>query len=381
MPARARVTNGGPQTMAELLADAEEEERSLRPLRSGETVEGTVAGISGDEVLVDLGGRSAGVLSLREANAALGAPLEPGDSVLALVVQSEGPQGNAVLSLRRARRARRWGELAELQASGALIEAPVVDANRGGVVVDVGVRGFVPLSQLASLGALERPTEGAAVPDVVRALVGKGLTLKVIEVDERRDRLILSEKAALQEQRRQRKARAAAQLSVGDILDGSVTHVTGFGLFVDVGIADGLVHRSEITWDKGLNPLAVHRVGDHVRVVVTAIDPEKERISLSIKRLADDPWTRVGSAFVEGGVYEARITRLMAFGAFARIGDGLEGLIHVSELAPHRVAQPADAVKVGDQVRVKIVGIDPERRRLSLSIPQAEGQNSPTPNV
>jgi small subunit ribosomal protein S1 len=203
----------------------------------------------------------------------------------------------------------------------------------------------------------------------------------VIEVDERRDRLILSEKAALQERRRQRKARAAAQLQVGSVLEGTVTHVTGFGLFVDVGIADGLVHRSEITWDKGLNPLAVHRVGDHVRVVVTAIDPEKERISLSIRQLVDDPWTRVGSAFVEGGVYEARITRLMAFGAFARIGDGLEGLIHVSELAPHRVAEPADAVAVGDQVRVKIVGIDPERRRLSLSIRQAEDQNSPSPNV
>ncbi len=367
--------------MAELLADAESEEGTLRPLRSGETVEGTVAAISGDEVLVDLGGRSAGVLSLREANTALDEPLEPGDTVLALVVQPEGPQGNTVLSLRRARRARRWQELANLQSSGEVIEAPVVDANRGGVVVDVGVRGFVPLSQLASLGALERPAESALVPEPVRALVGKDLTLKVIEVDEKRNRLILSEKAARQELRRQRKAHAAAQLQVGNVLEGTVTHVTGFGLFVDVGIADGLVHRSEITWDKGLNPLAVHRVGDHVRVVVTAIDPQKERISLSIKQLADDPWTRVGSAFLEGGVYEARITRLMAFGAFARIDDGLEGLIHVSELAPHHVAEPADAVQVGDHVRVKIVGIEPERRRLSLSIRQAETQNSPNPNV
>jgi small subunit ribosomal protein S1 len=371
----------GPQTMAELLADAEEEERSFRPLRSGETVEGTVAGITGDEVLVDLAGRSAGILSLREAHVALGEPLEVGDTVLALVVQPEGPQGHAVLSLRRARRARRWQELAEMQKSGEVIDAPVIEANRGGVVVDVGVRGFVPLSQLASLGALERPTESVAVPEAVRALVGMDLRLKVIEVDEKRDRLILSEKAARQELRRQRKAQAAAQLNVGDVLDGTVTHVTGFGLFVDVGIADGLVHRSEITWDKGVNPLTVHQVGDHVRVVLTAIDPEKERISLSIKQLADDPWTRVGSEFVAGGVYDAEITRLMAFGAFARIGDGLEGLIHVSELAAHRVAEPADAVRTGDHVRVKIVGIEPERRRLSLSIRQAEGPDSPNPNV
>lgn len=371
----------GPQTMEELLAEADREEQAFRPLRSGETVEGTVAGITGDEVLVDLGGRSAGVLSLREANASLEESLEVGDKVFALVVQPEGPQGHAVLSLRRARRARRWQEMAEKQRSGEVLQAPVVEANRGGVVVDLGVRGFVPLSQLASLGALDRQTEGEAVPGAVRALVGKELTLKVIEVDEKRNRLILSEKAATQEMRRQRKARAAAELNVGDVLEGTVTHVTGFGLFVDVGIADGLVHRSEITWDKGVNPMTVHQVGDRVRVVVTAIDPEKERISLSIKQLADDPWTRVGTEFAEGGTYDAEVTRLMAFGAFARIGDGLEGLIHVSELAAYRVAVPSDAVQVGDRVRVKIVAVDPERRRLSLSIRQADAQSAQSPNV
>jgi len=379
MPATAAVT---PQTMAELLAEVEREEEAFRPLRSGETVEGTVAGVSGDEVLVDLAGHSAGVLSLREANASLNEPLEIGDTVFALVVQPEGPQGHAMLSLRRARPIRRWQEMAQMKETGEVIAAPVVEANRGGVVVDLGVRGFVPLSQLASLGALDRPDTGeGGVPGAVRALVGKDLTLKVIEVDQKRNRLILSEKAATQELRRQRKARAAAQLSVGDVLDGTITHVTGFGLFVDVGIADGLVHRSEITWDKGVNPMTVHSVGDRVRVVVTAIDPEKERISLSIRRLTDDPWTRVGQEFTEGGTYDAEITRLMAFGAFARISDGLEGLIHVSELAAHRVAEPADAVQVGDHVRVKIVGIDPERRRLSLSIRQADGRNAQTPNV
>ena len=377
------VPDRGPQTMAELLAEAEREEQSLRPLRTGETVEGTVAGITDDEVLVDLAGRSAGVLSLREASTSLDDPLEVGDTVLALVVQPEGPQGHAVLSLRRARRARRWQEMAEKQKNGEVLAAPVVEANRGGVVVDLGVRGFVPLSQLVSLGALDRATEGQEVPQAIRALVGKDLTLKVIEVDPKRNRLILSEKAATQELRRQRKARAAAQLHIGDVLDGVVTHVTGFGLFVDVGIADGLVHRSEITWDKGVNPMTVHHVGDAVRVAVTAIDPEKERISLSIKQLADDPWTRVGAEkeFAEGGTYDAQITRLMAFGAFARIGEGLEGLIHVSELAPHRVAEPSDAVRVGEHVRVKIVGIEPDRRRLSLSIRQADGENSPSPNV
>ena len=375
------MTDRGPQTMAELLEEAEQEERAFRPLRSGETVEGTVAGISGDEVLVDLAGRSAGILSLREASAAQPQPLKVGDTVFALVVHPEGPQGHAVLSLRRSRGARHWQELAQMQQSGVVVAAPVVEANRGGVVVDVGVRGFVPLSQLASLGSLERPTEGDLVPDAVRSLVGKQLTLKVIEVDQKRNRIILSEKAATQELRRQKKARAAAALHVGDVLDGTVTHVTGFGLFVDVGIADGLVHRSEITWDKGVNPMTVHQVGDAVRVVVTAIDTEKERISLSIKQLTDDPWTRVGTQFAEGGIYDAEITRLMPFGAFARIGEGLEGLIHVSELAAHRVGEPGDAVQVGNKVRVLVVGIDQERRRLSLSIRQADERFSQSPNV
>ena len=367
--------------MAELLEEEEREERAFRPLRSGETVAGTVAGISGDEMLVDLAGRSAGVLSLREANASQAEPLSIGDTVLAVVMQPEGPQGHAVLSLRRARGGRRWHELAEKQRAGEVMTAPVVEANRGGVVVDVGIRGFVPLSQLASLGALDRSAESEGVPDAVRSLIGRELTLKVIEVDHERNRLILSEKAAAQELRRQKKARAAAELHVGDVLDGRVTHVTGFGLFVDVGIADGLVHRSEITWDKGVNPMTVHQVGDAVRVAVTAIDPEKERISLSIKQLAEDPWTRVGTQFAEGGVYDAVITRLMPFGAFARISDGLEGLIHVSELAGHRVAEPGDAVEVGDTVRVKLVAVDQERRRLSLSIRQAEGPISQSPNV
>ena len=373
--------DAGPQTMAELLAEAEREERSFRPLRSGETVEGTIARITGDDVLVDLAGRSAGVLSLRDASASLGDPLAVGDTVLALVVQPEGPQGHAVLSLRRARGAGRWQELAEKQRSGEVIAASIVEANRGGVVVDLGVRGFVPLSQLASLGALERPAESEGVPQALRALVGTVLTLKVIEVDQKRNRLILSEKAATQELRRQRKARAAVELTVGDVLEGTVTHLTGFGLFVDVGLADGLVHRSEITWNKGVNPMTVHAVGDRVRVVVTTIDPERERISLSIKQLAHDPWTRVGADFAEGGTYDAVITRLMAFGAFARIGDGLEGLIHVSELADHRVAEPGDAVQVGNKVRVKVVGIDQERRRLSLSIRQADRPSSQSPNV
>ena len=362
-----------PETMAELLAAEELEQHAFRPLRTGEIVEGTVASISGDEALVDLGGRSAGVISLREASADGDEALAVGDHVYAFVVQPEGPAGNVVLSLRRARREKRWAQLADSQKRGEVLEAPVLEANRGGVVVDVGLRGFVPLSQLASLGALERSTDGRTdVPEAVKALTGKRISVKVIEVDPKRNRLILSEKAALQEVRRRRKAQAATELKDGDVLEGTVIQVTGFGLFVDIGVADGLVHRSEVTWDKAVNPTSLYSVGDTVKVVVTGVDAERQRISLSIKRLAEDPWARVGTEFVQGQDADATITRLMPFGAFARLADGLEGLIHVSELAPYRVGTPGDVVQPGDAVRVRVVGIDPERRRLSLSVRQAE---------
>jgi small subunit ribosomal protein S1 len=265
---------------------------------------------------------------------------------------------------------RRWLDFRELERSGEVIEAPVTEANRGGVVVDVGLRGFVPLSQLSSIGAIDRSDE-ARVPGAIRELVGRKLPLKVIEVDQKRNRLILSEKAAAQAIRRKRKAQAAAELNEGDVLEGTVTQITGFGLFVDVGVAEGLVHRSEVTWDKAVDPLGIYEPGDAVRVQVTGIDRERERISLSIRRLVDDPWRPVGTEFTQGADVDATVTRLMPFGAFARIAEGLEGLIHISEMADGHVDQPSDAVQVGQQVRVRIVGIDPERRRLSLSIRQA----------
>ena len=357
--------------MEELLASADADERSLRPLRPGEVVEGTVASISGDEVLVDLGGRSAGVLSAREASAE-GISLATGEHVIASVLQPEGPDGRVILSLRRARNRRQWSRMSELVKSGEVIEAPVVEANRGGLVVDVGLRGFVPLSQLATVGNLAPAGEGGAVPDALRAFVGKRLPLKVIEADARRDRLILSEKAAAQHLRKERKARAAEQLAEGDVLDGIVASVTTFGVFVDVGVADGLVHRSEITWDKGVEPTTLHKAGDPVRVKVVGIDRERQRISLSIKQLAEDPWARAVRELRLGETVPATITRVMPYGAFARIGPGIEGLVHVSEIADHRIATPDEVVHLGDAVRVRLVSIDPERRRISLSMRQAE---------
>lgn len=350
-----------PETMEELLA-SETSEQALRPLRSGETVEGTVASISGDEATIDLGERPAGVLPLRDSGAD---QLGVGDVVSATVVQAEGPDGRVVLSLRRSRARRQWTRAEDLQRSGEIVDATVIDANRGGVVVDVGMRGFVPLSQLGSVGAIDTTQEG--VPEQVRALVGTTLRLRVLEVDPKRDRLILSEKAATQQLRRERKAQGAATLKDGDVLEGTVVSVTSYGVFVDVGVADGLVHRSELTWQKGVEPTSLFSVGQHVRVVVVGIDQERQRISLSIKRLAEDPWELFVRTASAGQTVPATVVRIMPYGAFARVAEGVEGLVHVSELAAHRIADPSEVVRVGDTLPVKIVSIDTERRRLSLS--------------
>ena len=325
-------------------------------------MEGTVASISGDEATIDLGDRPAGVVALREAGAD---QLGVGDAVTATVVQPEGPDGRVVLSLRRSRSRRQWSEMEELLRSGKIIDAPVIDANRGGVVLDVGLRGFIPLSQLGSIGAID--TDQAGVPQAVRALVGQSLRVRVMEVDPKRDRLILSEKAATQQLRRERKAQGAIQLSEGDVLEGSVVSVASYGVFVDVGVADGLVHRSEITWDKGIEPTSLFTVGQPVRVMVIGIDRERQRISLSMKRLSDDPWERFMRDVQVGQTVPATVTRVMPYGAFAKVVDGVEGLVHVSELVDHRITDPGEVVRAGDVVPVKIVSVDTERRRLSLS--------------
>ena len=359
------------ETMEELLAGIQEDEHTLRPLRPGEVVEGVVASVSGDEALVDLGGRSAGVLSLREASAE-GTDVAVGDTVVAAVVQAEGPDGRVVLSTRRARGRRQWSRMIELHKTGEVVEAEVVEANRGGLVVDVGLRGFVPLSQLASVGSITA-TERGSVPEALRAYVGKRLPLKIIEADPRRDRLILSEKAAAQQLRRRRKEEASSELMEGQVLQGTVVSVTTFGVFVDVGAADGLVHRSEITWDKGIEPTTLCHTGDTLRVLVTGVDRERGRISLSIKRLEEDPWARAVSELALGTEVEATVTRVMPYGAFARVPIGIEGLIHVSEIASRRIATPTELVRPGDVVRVRVVAIDPDKRRLSLSMRQGAG--------
>ncbi|HEU0168720.1 MAG TPA: S1 RNA-binding domain-containing protein, partial [Chloroflexota bacterium] len=331
-------------SMGDLL---EESERHLQSLRPGQVIEGWVAHVDPEEVLVDIGMKSEGVVSGRE----LGNPeelerLHVGDKVLVAVVQPENAEGRPVLSLRRAQAESGWRHAEELFDSGEIVEAPVVDFNRGGLIVDVGVRGFVPISQIADLRREPRASDeqqgvDEATLQKLQAMVGRTMAVKIIEISRPRNRLIVSERAAVQEQRGKRKEALLADLRPGDIRHGRVTSLASFGAFVDLGGADGLIHVSELSWTRVAHPNEVVEAGDEVDVKVLNIDPETKKIALSLKQAQEDPWVQIVSEMRVGEIVSATITRLTKFGAFARLQGGIEGLVHISELSDRRISNPA----------------------------------------
>lgn len=345
----------------------------FRNLQRGEVVEGVVVKARHDEVLVDIGRKSEGIVPPRELEelAREGAPpLKMGDQVFAIVLQPENAEGYAVLSIRRARAEQHWRRAKQAHDRGEVLEGPVVDYNRGGLIVDLGVRGFIPISQV---NALRR--EGGARPEgdeetVARlaAMVGKTIQFKVIEINRPRNRLILSERAAAQEQRSRRKDALLSELRVGDVRWGRVSGLCEFGAFVDLGGADGLIHVSELSWQRVSHPSEVLRVGQEVEVSILSIDPEGKRIALSLKKARPDPWETVQHELHEGQILPVTITKVLKFGAFARLPNGLEGLIHVSELSDRPVVNPQSVVAVGDAMRARVVSIEPARRRIGLSL-------------
>ncbi len=355
----------------------EESERHLQSLRPGQVIEGWVAHVDPEEVLVDIGMKSEGVVSGRE----LGNPeelerLHVGDKVLVAVVQPENAEGRPVLSLRRAQAESGWRHAEELFDSGEIVEAPVVDFNRGGLIVDVGVRGFVPISQIADLRREPRASDeqqgvDEATLQKLQAMVGRTMAVKIIEISRPRNRLIVSERAAVQEQRGKRKEALLADLRPGDIRHGRVTSLASFGAFVDLGGADGLIHVSELSWTRVAHPNEVVEAGDEVDVKVLNIDPETKKIALSLKQAQEDPWVQIVSEMRVGEIVSATITRLTKFGAFARLQGGIEGLVHISELSDRRISNPAQVVQEGENVQVKVTSIDVPRRRLGLSLRQA----------
>ena len=339
-------------------------------LRRGEIVEGMVMGASPDGLIVDVGTKTEAIIpasEMRSLGADGPARLKAGDTVRVMVLQPASGEGHAVVSLDRARGEEGWDVLQERFNSGEIFEAQVADHNRGGILVNVeGVNAFIPLSQVDSV----RRDDPDAVTQLSN-LVGKSIMLKVIELNRKRNRVILSERAAMAEHRKEQKDKILDELNEGDIREGTISSITDFGVFVDLGGADGLAHMTELTWERGKKAKDIYNVGDPVKAYILKVDRETKKISLSLKRAQPEKWDGTVGRFVIGQILIGRVTKLMAFGAFVRLDGPVEGLIHISELSSRRIQHPKEVVKEGDVVPVKLVRIERDRHRLGLSLRQA----------
>ncbi len=350
-------------------------------LKQGQIVSGTVIRINPNEIIVDIGAKCEGIVpgsELERMSPADRDAIHAGDEVLVYIVNPEDDNGNIILSLSRAQIARDWREAQRLLESQDIIEIQVTDCNRGGVIVLMGkVRGFVPGSQLALSRVANQSAAGSGSEDRWAALIGETLKLKVIEVDQKRNRLILSERAAIRDWRESQRKRLLNELTEGDVRRGRIINLVDFGAFVDLGEIDGLVHLSELSWRRVAHPREVVEVGQEVEVYVLGVDRERQRVALSLKRLQPDPWVSIEERYQEGQLVEAIITRLTKWGAFASIvGDeAIEGLIHVSELDDGPIVHPRDVVQPEQVVTLRVIGVDATRHRLALSLKQvAKGE-------
>ncbi len=360
-------------TMQGLMSDAASE---FRTLQRGDVVEGVVVSADRDGILVDVGTKSEGMVPAGEAQGLLDhGEVHVGEEILVYVVQPEDQDGHVVLSVNRARAERGWRTMQHLFEDGRIFEAEVIDHNKGGLIVNAdGVRGFIPLSQVAGV-RLDGSTEDE-VRDKLASMVGQTIPVKVLEINRRRNRLILSERQAVQERRGLRKEQLINELKEGEVRHGRVSSLCDFGAFVDLGGADGLVHLSELAWRQVSHPREVLQVGQEVDVYVLNVDREKKKIALSLRRLQPEPWTTIADRYHPGDVVEGTITKLATFGAFARVEDGIEGLIHISELGDGHIVHPRNVVKEGDRVTLRVLRVEPERRRLALSLRQVEQPDS-----
>ena len=359
------------QTMAALL---EAEPIAYPRLRRGEIIEGLVVGSDREGILVDIGAKSEGIIPPQEMHCLrpIGpSQLKEGERVIAFVLQPETPDGQIILSLDRARGEKGWRVLQEYSDQGKVIEASVSGYNKGGLLVIVkGVSAFVPLSQIVS----ERPDRASpeATEQALASWVGRTILLKVIELNRRRNRAILSERAALQEKRAIQKEHLLEELKEGNVKRGRITSIRDFGVFVDVGGADGLVHLSELSWERTpKSPHEMFRVGQEVDVYVMRVDQQAKKIALSVRRAQPEQWEDTASNYRTGQIVTGQVTKLATFGAFVRLDGPIEGLIHISELAERRIGHPEEIVREGDLVPVKIVRIEHDRHRLGLSLRQA----------
>ncbi len=394
----------------------------LKPLSRGDIVEGIVMRSDGDGILVNIGHKAEGIIPPGEMRSTTREGVESpklGDEIVVFVIKGEAGENGAVLSIDLALGEKGWRVLEKAAESGEVLTGIILGFNRGGTVVEVeGVQGFVPMSQLVSIsrdmfrqfqqppvpepaeaveGNADAVTDGASEGEdetdgeVVSQVeekppeppkeppenqhLGQELKLKVLEVNRGRNRAILSERQAVQEQRAERKSKLVEELREGEVRRGAVTGISSFGAFVDLGGADGLVHISELSWSPVRSPDEIVKVGQEVDVFVLRVDAVNMKIALSLKRLQPEPWETINEKFQVGDMVDATITKITDFGAFARVKDSIEGLIHISELTSRMIQHPREVVQEGDDVRLKILRIEPERRRLGLSLLQSEGED------
>jgi small subunit ribosomal protein S1 len=342
-----------------------------RPER-GEIRDGIVLRVDNNEIILDIGVKLDAVVpstDLERLETDEISSIQVGDEIPVYILSTEDPSGRIIASINMAKSQEDWAEAEKLMESGDIVDGEVTGYNKGGLIVPFGrLRGFIPASQV--MGLVQRTDSGDRT-DRLEQMVGKQLKLKVVEVSQKRRRLILSERAAMKEWRAENKSRLLDELATGDVRKGVVTNLMNFGAFVDLGGADGLVHVSELSWQRVKHPKDVLQVGQEVEVYVLSVDKTDERIALSIKRLQKDPWNEVASQYNVGDLVEGEITNLTDFGAFARIADGVEGLIHISELSNDKIEHPREIVHRGQRLTVRVISIDSERQRIGLSLKRA----------
>jgi small subunit ribosomal protein S1 len=334
----------------------------------GDVVKGKVVRIDKDEVLVDIGYKAEGVIPSNELSIRKSVDpheeVELGEEIDALVLTKEDAEGRLILSKKRARFEKAWRKIEVAADSGEPVEGSVIEVVKGGLILDLGVRGFLPAS-LVDIRRVHNLDE----------FMGQTLECKVIELNRSRNNVVLSRRAVLEEERKEVREQILGRLEPGQVVEGKISNIVDFGAFVDLDGIDGLIHISELSWSHVNHPSEVVSIGDTVRIKVLDIDRDRQRISLGLKQTQEDPWQRVISTHRSGDVLEGSVTKVVAFGAFVEILPGVEGLVHISELADHHVENPSEVVEPGSKLNVKILEIDEERRRLSLSIKRVEGQN------
>ena len=359
--------NNNNQTMESLL---KEQDLNVDLPQSGEIRTGVIASISPSQILVSIGAKSEGVVSGRELEQLTAEErevLKVGQEVHVFVINPEDANGNVVLSLKRAQEQISWDNVEKLMANDEVVESKIIGFNKGGLIAGVeGLRGFVPSSQIS---AMRRSQSTGDTPEQRwQKMIGQPITVRVIEVDRERRRLILSERAASTESRQSIKERVIEELEEGKVYTGRVTSLANFGAFININGADGLVHLSELSWEHIDHPREVLEVGQEVKVKVINVDREKKRIGLSVRALQEDPWRARVEKYSVGQLVEGVITRLTKFGAFARLEGDIEGLIHISEIAEHRIEHPKEVLKEGEVKSLRVIRIDPEQHRIGLSL-------------